>query len=214
MSGSMWADVICFAWVLRHTIVEKGAIGHNFFKSQNNGRRIMKRNIVIGMLAVLLSSISGNVSAAGEGVNGLFIGGASGAALGQAIGRDTESTIVGTAVGTILGYVIGNEMEKKPALRSKVSYQTPQPRSYRSRHYRTENRPRHPQYQEYQEYAIEECQATEVLATINGRPEKITGVACYENGRWVVRSPDEFKRTQYSRVNNRWANRPSYYQTW
>ena len=59
--------------------------------------------------AILTLSASSYSYAGGSGVNGLIIGGGTGALMGQAIGRNTESTLLGATVGGILGAVIATE---------------------------------------------------------------------------------------------------------
>lgn len=41
-------------------------------------------------------------------VNGMIIGGGSGALIGQAIGHNSEATIIGAAVGSVVGLIIGS----------------------------------------------------------------------------------------------------------
>jgi surface antigen len=99
-----------------------------------------------------------------------LLGAGSGALIGQAIGRDTEGTLLGAAVGSVLGYAIGNEMDKgggyRPTVHTTV-YQ--QPRMVVVR----------PESQKL-------CRETEVLATIDGRPETLYGTACWQDGEWVM----------------------------
>ncbi|MCK5516088.1 MAG: glycine zipper family protein, partial [Desulfobulbaceae bacterium] len=61
------------------------------------------------MAAIILISLFSSAFGRDRAVNGLIIGGGSGALVGQAIGRNTESTVIGATVGGILGYIIGNE---------------------------------------------------------------------------------------------------------
>lgn len=145
------------------------------------------KKMTIGILLMSFLSLPFDVQAQGKGVDGIFFGAGSGALIGQAIGRNTEATLIGTAVGTMLGYIVGNEMEKTDYGRQTVS--TPRPTysppvvDRRPRYYYS-SAPVPEPVQEIQ------CQQTEMLATINGRPEKITGTACWEDGRWIARSND------------------------
>jgi len=46
-------------------------------------------------------------------INGLLLGGGTGALIGQALGRNTQATIAGATVGGILGLAIGSEVERQ-----------------------------------------------------------------------------------------------------
>lgn len=104
---------------------------------------------------------------------GTTAGAISGALFGQAIGRNTEGTVIGATVGGIVGYMIGNEMDKEAG-----RYSRPLPAdTYDYEQVVWGGRHSHDPV----------CRETEMLAVINGRAEKIRGVACLENGRWVTR---------------------------
>ena len=134
----------------------------------------MKRIILTTLL--MTSLISSQALARNTGQT-TIIGGATGAVLGQAIGRNTEGTLIGTALGSIIGYMVGNEMDKE-------NYSSRHRAARISRPVRTIE----PQYRYiYQEYDPEPvCRETEILATIDGRPEIITAIACLEDGRWII----------------------------
>ncbi|MGV1099672.1 glycine zipper domain-containing protein [Thiovibrio sp. JS02] len=123
-----------------------------------------------------------------KGTGGAAIGAGVGALAGQAIGRDTEGTLIGAAVGGLLGYIVGNEMDKYDQARlnqvyeSSPSNQTTQwvnPDTNRS--YSVTPKPA------YTQPSGQVCREAEILATVDGRPEKVVSVACRDNtGRWVV----------------------------
>lgn len=147
----------------------------------------MKKYAIILLAVSLMIGWFNQVEAQENGMNGLLLGAGSGALIGQAIGRNTEATLIGTAVGTMLGYIAGNEMDKNGGVRVRTayppaySYPAP-PRRYQPRSYHYSGSIPGERYDE----GI--CRETEMLATIDGRPEKIFGVACLENGEWVLQS--------------------------
>ena len=63
--------------------------------------------------------------------------------------------------------MVGNEMDKEQG-RTVRTY-SPPPRMVQ---------------QQYQDTA--DCREVEVLATVDGRPERVYSTACYENGAWVL----------------------------
>lgn len=72
----------------------------------------MKRlTMIVTVLSIFV--LSGTETYANDrAVNGLIIGGGTGALVGQAIGRNTESTIIGATVGGALGLIVGSEMNR------------------------------------------------------------------------------------------------------
>ncbi len=148
----------------------------------------MIRKIIFTVLVILLGVSGQPVWAGSNGADG-FVGGAiGGALLGQAIGRDTEATLVGTAVGGMLGYIIGNEHDKMGSARHTV------------RHRRVRERPR---------YRVPEpvCREAEVMAYVDGHPERIWTTVCQENGEWVIAEDmSSWERTSIS--NPGWRHRP------
>jgi len=132
--------------------------------------------------AALVSGLAATtVQARDRGINGLIIGAGSGALAGQAIGRDTEATLIGTAIGGVLGYIAGNEMDKA-AYGAPVSYRDNRQRPVR-RYAAAVPAPR------YRREDGKICRETEMLAEIDGRPERVYGIACLENGEWVAFAP-------------------------
>ncbi|MFA6900883.1 MAG: glycine zipper 2TM domain-containing protein [Desulfurivibrionaceae bacterium] len=127
---------------------------------------MLKRTLLATCVGILL--VSQNAMADSAAQNGALGGAAGGAILGQAIGRNTKGTLLGTAIGGVLGYMVGNEMDKGPGQPSQRYY--PPPRVV----------------QQYEEQAPADCREVEVLATVDGRPERVYSTACYENGAWVL----------------------------
>ncbi|MCG2823670.1 MAG: glycine zipper domain-containing protein [Desulfurivibrionaceae bacterium] len=125
---------------------------------------MLKRTLLVTCAGLLLATQ--NVQADSAAQTGALGGAAGGAILGQAIGRNTEGTLLGTAIGGVLGYMVGNEMDKDQGRTGRV-YSTP-PRVVR-------------QYED-----PGDCREVEVLAQVNGRPERVYSTACYENGAWVL----------------------------
>lgn len=132
----------------------------------------MKRLLVI--LAIPLSiCLGGQSRAADNGMTGMFLGAGGGALAGQAIGRDTRGTVIGTAVGAMLGYALGNEMDKAYYGGYPTAWYQP------------------PVYRQTQVVVVRpECQPTcrrmEMLAYVDGRPERVLGTACWQDGQWVA----------------------------
>jgi len=127
---------------------------------------MLKRTLLVTCVGILL--VSQNVQAGDAAQSGAWGGAAGGAILGQAIGRNTRGTLLGTAIGGVLGYMVGNEMDKGQGQPSQRYY--PPPRVV----------------QQYEESAPADCREVEVLATVDGRPERVYSTACYENGAWVL----------------------------
>lgn len=93
-------------------------------------------NTIILSIVILLLSFS--TSFGGDrAVNGMIIGGGSGALIGQAIGHNSESTIMGAAVGGILGFIIGSNTQ--PPVHN--GYNPPPIRPY-NRYHRPHHHPR------------------------------------------------------------------------
>ena len=140
---------------------------------------------VANILMLLTSGCATNTS---KGTSGAAIGAAAGAITGQAIGRDTKGTLLGAAVGGLLGYIIGNEMDKYDQAQLNQVYET-SPSHQRTqwvnpdtnRSYAVTPKPA------YTQPSGQVCREAEILATVDGRPEKVVSLACRDNdGRWVI----------------------------
>ena len=127
---------------------------------------MLKKTLLVTCVGILLATQ--NAQAGDAAQTGALGGAAGGAILGQAIGRNTTGTLLGTAIGGVLGYMVGNEMEKDQG-RMVQTYSSP-PRMVR----------------QYEEESSADCREMEVLAMVDGRPERVYGTACYENGAWVL----------------------------
>lgn len=132
-----------------------------------------KLTILIWLLVVSLTPV--HVMAASNATDGTVLGAIGGAAMGQAIGRDTEATLIGAALGSIFGYMIGNENDKSVHRVTRVITPT-----YDNRVYPQDIYPEDSYYEEGT------CRDTEILAEIDGRPERVNATACYINGRWEI----------------------------
>ena len=149
------------------------------------------------VLAMVLLSMGTPAWAGDNAVSGLLIGAGSGALIGQAIGRDTSATLIGTAVGSFLGYAAGNEMDKSGRLQPVVARRVA---PWRGRAMTA----RLPVWVEEEQEPI--CRETVMLAEVDGRPERVHGVACIEDGEWVLTSvaarddhEDDCRRTRHHR---------------
>ena len=140
------------------------------------------------MAIIFLLLTSGCTTTTSKGTSGAAIGAATGAIAGQAIGRDTKGTLLGAAVGGLLGYIIGNEMDKYDQAQLNRVYET-SPSHQRTqwvnpdtnRSYAVTPKPA------YTQPSGQVCREAEILATVDGRPEKVVSVACRDNeGRWVI----------------------------
>jgi len=151
----------------------------------------MLKNNGVKMAAValvLMLIIAGCQTTTTRGTSGAAIGAATGAIAGQAIGRSTKGTLLGAAVGGLIGYIIGNEMDKYDQARLNDVYESA-PSGQRSqwvnpdtqRSYEVTPRPA------YTKPSGQVCREAEILATINGKPEKVVSLACRDSeGRWVI----------------------------
>ncbi len=147
------------------------------------------RYIALCAAVVLLASCAG--TDLNKGQQGAIGGAAGGALLGQAIGRNTEATLIGAAVGTMLGYIVGNEMDKYDKQQLNNAYErgpSGQPVSWvnpdTGNNYQvTPQRP-------YTNQANNQvCREAEIMATIDGRPQKTYTTACRNSqGQWVLRN--------------------------
>ncbi len=137
------------------------------------------------LVMIIFLSWHTNAAARNNGLNGLLLGAGGGALIGQAIEHNTEATLIGTAVGTMFGDMIGNEMDKGggPQVYTYTTHRRPYaPPVVRRTYYR-----RVP----VEEYREPVCRRTEILAKIDGEAEKVFGVACLEDGNWVLRNDGE-----------------------
>lgn len=119
----------------------------------------MKKMLALAAVAVGLL-VADQARAGSNGLNGMLLGAGSGALIGQAAGRNTQSTLIGTAVGAMIGYALDNGG-------GQPSYGY-QPRTIVVRPESRQN-----------------CREMEMLATIDGYPEKVYGLACWQDGEWV-----------------------------
>ena len=137
---------------------------------------------------IFLLITSGCTTTTTRGTSGAAIGAATGAIAGQAIGRSTKGTLLGAAVGGLLGYIVGNEMDKYDQARLNQVYESA-PSNQRTqwvnpdtqRSYTVTPKPA------YTQPSGQVCREAEILATVDGRPEKVISTACRDNeGRWVI----------------------------
>lgn len=123
-----------------------------------------------------------------KGSSGAAIGAATGAIAGQAIGRSTKGTLLGAAVGGLIGYIVGNEMDKYDQERLGQVFES-SPSNQRTRWVNPDT---HRSYEvtprpAYKGHHGQDCREAEILATVDGRPEKVVSTACRDSeGRWVI----------------------------
>ncbi len=155
----------------------------------------MKLKTTIFMAAIILISPFSSAFGRDRAVNGLIIGGGSGALVGQAIGRNTESTVIGATVGGILGYIIGNETRHShhinydhvtPHSNNRYRY-THGPIIVKEKHY---NSPRH---------RHETCKETITYTRTHGHTERIVSTQCWDTGKSAYRSrpPSSHRNNSY-----------------
>lgn len=143
----------------------------------------MWKNVILAfVLTVFLSSCATRAQ------TGMGTGAAAGAIAGQAIGRNTGATLIGAAIGAFLGYAVGNELDKADQANITAAYENiPDGRTSRWTNPNNGNEfAVTPQYT-YKNNYNQDCREAEVLATIDGRPEKIIQKACRDQyGNWRV----------------------------
>jgi len=139
-----------------------------------------KNFILLLLLAAFISSC------ATKAQTGLGTGAAAGAIAGQAIGHNTGATLIGAAVGALLGYAVGNEMDKADQAKITSAYES-MPDGRTSQWVNPNNGNQYavtPQHT-YKNNYNQDCRDAEILATVDGRPEKIIQTACRdEYGNW------------------------------
>ena len=147
-----------------------------------------KRGLQMAAVTIIFMLITSGCANTSKGAGGAGIGAAAGAIAGQAIGHNTKGTLIGAAVGGMLGYIIGNEMDKYDQAQLNQVYET-SPSHQRSqwvnpdtnRSYTVTPQPA------YTQPSGQVCREAEILATVDGRPEKVVSLACRDhNGRWVI----------------------------
>ena len=150
----------------------------------------MQKNhgLQMATVAIIFMLITSGCAGTSKGTSGAAIGAATGAIAGQAIGRNTGGTLIGAAVGGLLGYIVGNEMDKYDQARLNQAYETGP--SHQSTHWVNPDTNRSytvtPQ-PAYKQPSGQVCREAEILATVDGRPEKVVSLACRDNdGRWVI----------------------------
>jgi len=149
----------------------------------------MRRAAYLALGALLLSLASCSNTNLTKGQQGAVGGGATGAVVGQAIGRNTEATLIGAAVGTMLGYIVGNEMDKYDRMQLNSAYErgpSGQPVSWVNPDSGTNYQvvPQ-PAYQNSRTNQV--CRQAEIMATIDGQPQKTLTTACRnDQGQWVL----------------------------
>lgn len=140
----------------------------------------MRNKVKIITITGIILLLTNNALAGNAGQAGIIGGAAGGAILGQAIGRDTQGTLLGTAIGGVLGYIIGNEMDKQLGYPGGTIQRMTAPLPY-------PERADSPGTGYHRSLESEGCRPVEILATIDGRPERVNTLACPEAGEWVVR---------------------------
>ena len=124
-----------------------------------------------------------------KGTKGAAGGAAGGAIVGQIIGRSTEATLIGAAVGTMLGYIVGNEMDKYDKQRLHNAFEqgpSGQPVTWvnpdSGNNYQVTPQPAYTNQTNNQI-----CREAEIMATIDGKPQKTKTTACRNaQDEWVL----------------------------
>ena len=147
------------------------------------------RLIAVGICMLIMTSCAGVDM--NKGQQGAIGGAAGGALIGQAIGRNTEATLIGAAVGTMLGYIVGNEMDKYDKQQLNNAYDrgpSGQPVAWvnpdTGNNYQVV-----PQRPYTNKSTNQVCRQAEIMATIDGKPQKTITTACRNSqGQWVLRN--------------------------
>lgn len=141
----------------------------------------MWKNFILALiLAAFLSSCATRAQ------TGMGTGAAAGAIAGQAIGRNTGATLIGAAIGAFLGYAVGNELDKADQANITSAYESmPDGRTSRWTNPNNGNQFAVTPQNTYKNSYNQDCREAEILATIDGRPEKIIQKACRDQyGNW------------------------------
>lgn len=151
-------------------------------------QRMNGLRMIAALAIIFLLTTTGCATNPSRGASGGAIGAAAGAIAGQAIGHNTTGTLLGAAVGGMLGYIVGNEMDKYDQAQLNQVYESSpsnQPTQWvnpdTNRSYSVTPKPA------YTQPSGQVCREAEILATVDGRPEKVVSLACRDsNGRWVI----------------------------
>lgn len=146
--------------------------------------------MVLGSLLLVVTSCA-EYNSMNKGKKGAIGGAAGGALIGQAIGRNTEATLIGAAVGTMLGYIVGNEMDKYDRQQLNYAYErgpSGQPVTWvnpdTGNNYQVVPQPAY-----NSPTSNQVCREAEIMATIDGQPQKTLTTACRnDRGQWVLRN--------------------------
>ncbi len=143
----------------------------------------MWKNLTLALILVVFLS-----SCATRAQSGMGAGAAAGAIAGQAIGRNTGGTLIGAAIGALLGYAIGNELDKADQANISAAYEnSPDGRTSRWTNPNTGNEFAVTPQNTYKNNYNQDCREAEILATIDGKPEKIIQKACRDQyGNWIT----------------------------
>lgn len=136
------------------------------------------------ILLLILTAFT--ASCATKAQTGLGTGAAVGAIAGQAIGHNTGATLIGAAVGALLGYAVGNEMDKADQAKITAAYESmPDGRTSSWVNPNNGNQYAVTPQNTYRNDSNQDCREAEILATVDGRPEKIIQTACRDQyGNW------------------------------
>ncbi len=153
-------------------------------------QQLISFSLIVALLLALVACTSNQQLTRGGQAAGM--GAIGGAILGQAIGHDTEATLIGTAIGTILGYIVANEMDKMDRqMLNQVYEMTPSGRPVswvnpdNGNNYEVIAQPAYPNPQNSSQF----CRKAEIIATIDGQPQRTYTTACRNNrGEWVLRN--------------------------
>ncbi|MBT8359844.1 MAG: glycine zipper 2TM domain-containing protein [Desulfobacterales bacterium] len=143
---------------------------------------------LLGILMLTMMSCA-QFDGMSKGTKGAAGGAAGGAIVGQIIGRSTEATLIGAAVGTMLGYIVGNEMDKQDKQQLNSAFErgpSGQPVTWvnpdSGNNYQVTPQPAYTNQSTNQT-----CREAEIMATIDGKPQKTKTSACRNaQGEWVL----------------------------
>lgn len=152
--------------------------------------KIVRQSLIITIVAGTALALAACTQTPTREATGTVLGGAAGGIIGSQIGGgrgQMAATIAGTLAGAAIGGAIGRTMDDVDRMRVQQTLESApdnEPREWRNPNtgHRYEATPKRTYERDGQP-----CREYEVLATIDGEAEKITGTACRDvYGNWVM----------------------------
>ncbi len=167
----------------------------------------MKLKKILILVTVSLFPFFSTAFGGDRAVNGLILGGGSGALIGQSIGHNSESTIIGATVGGVLGYIIGNNTHS--SVHGSYNHIT----TYSDNRYRhRQHRPRiiKEKYRDHHRNG-QTCRKTTTIIREHGIRKRIISTECWGNDRHMRPTRHKFShRNNHYGYRNRGHHRNHY----